>query len=248
MNKLQWFTHDNDALEDEFIQGLMDRFGHFGYAGYFMLIELLDRHGTGDSCTMKLSRVAQKLRSKPAAVRQLVAMCRDAGKMAAAASGDDLTWEIPKFRKRQSKMKSKVRSKFSQSSPNVPLDIEGEVEGEKKRHTGGLRPAAKAAPGPETPLQTFLNRFLSECLNIAAPAKDAPGRAIVTAAYRRYGRAAKDVLAMAGGDPAEAMRGVMAIGSHLQQKNLTWTLDTVAKHFLDWKQGGFNGGFNGTGK
>ena len=132
MNKLKWFTHDNDAHENLFIEQAIDRFGHFGYAAYFMLIEVLDRHGTGDILTISRKALAKKLRCKPKSLGNVLGMFRESGRVRLEDSGEILTIEIPKFRKRQSKLKSKVRSMFPQCSPNVPQEGEGEGEGDKK--------------------------------------------------------------------------------------------------------------------
>ncbi len=111
----------------------MDRFGHFGYAAYFILIEIFDRHGTGDVLTISRKCLANKLRCKSKSLENILRMFQESGRVRLEHSGDILTIEIPKFRKRQSKLKSKVRSKFPQSSPNVPQEGEGEGEREKNK-------------------------------------------------------------------------------------------------------------------
>ena len=82
-----------------------------------------------------------------------------------------------------------------------------------------------------------MDRFLAECMGVD-PLKD---KAATSALYRRFGRAAKDVLALSGGDIEKAMQGVHGVGAWLQGKGLSWTLDTVAKHITDYQNnpGGF---------
>ncbi len=62
-------------------------------------------------------------------------------------------------------------------------------------------------------------------------------RAAVRACYRRFGRAAKDIMAFALSDPKVARRGVEAIGARMEQSGLSWNLDTVARWFPDWMVG-----------
>jgi hypothetical protein len=89
-----------------------------------------------------------------------------------------------------------------------------------------------------------MDRYLSECLDLKPG--DPAQRDKVGAAYRRYGKAGKDVLAMGDGDPSKAIGAVHAIGHHLQSRGLSWTLDTIAKHALDYFQN--PGAYNGTSK
>jgi hypothetical protein len=83
------------------------------------------------------------------------------------------------------------------------------------------------------PFQIFMNRILKDFLAVPLEDKNA-----VSAAYRRFGRAGRDILAFAGGDPEKAYAGVDAIADYMQNKGLTWTFDTAAKWFPDWMNGG----------
>lgn len=134
-NKLPWFTHDHDARNDDFIRRAEDRFGHFGYAGYFKMIEILHEHGTGDRLKITKSRLSQELRSRWPQVRLLLDFCRTSGKVEFTSSQTEVELQIKKFRERQQKMKSNLPSTFRQPSVNLPLEGEGEKEGQDKQRT-----------------------------------------------------------------------------------------------------------------
>jgi hypothetical protein len=130
-NKLKWFTHDNDAHMDAFIDAAISKFGHFGYAGYFMILEILHREGVGDVLMIPLPRLSKLLRSKPAAVRQYLAYCSAAGKMMVTYCGDAAEIKINKFLQRQRKLRFNSSSTVPQQFPNRPQQREGEGQ----RHT-----------------------------------------------------------------------------------------------------------------
>ena len=86
------------------------------------------------------------------------------------------------------------------------------------------------------PFHDFMDRFLSQCLKLPVGSKSPEHLRAVGAAYRRFGRAGRDVLALALGDPDKAFSGTLAVGTWLESSGLSWTLDTVAKWFQDWSQ------------
>lgn len=90
-------------------------------------------------------------------------------------------------------------------------------------------------PKPLTPLQVFLAGIATDYWGLKPGNPDPAERGKVNAAYKRHSRAGKDVLDMAGGDPKQARRGVDAVGKRMQKGGLSWTLDTVCQHFLDWQ-------------
>lgn len=130
-NKLPWFTHDHNARNDDFIRRAEDKFGHFGYAGYFKILEVLHEHGSGDTLKMSKSRLSQELRSKWPQVRLLLDFCRTSGKVEFTSSSAEVQLQIKKFRERQSKMKTKIPERNPEHSAKTPLEREGEREGEK---------------------------------------------------------------------------------------------------------------------
>ena len=86
----------------------------------------------------------------------------------------------------------------------------------------------------DTPLQTFLNGIITDYWGYKVGSDDANQRAAVSACYRRYGRAAKDIMAFALNDPKKARAGVEAVAERMEVQGLDWKLDTVAKWFPDW--------------
>lgn len=81
-----------------------------------------------------------------------------------------------------------------------------------------------------SPFQIFMDQYSSEYLGFSevSPASK------VKAFYSRNGRAGRDLLAMADGAPEKAMLAVKSIGSWLDSKGLSWTLDTIGKHALEY--------------
>lgn len=86
----------------------------------------------------------------------------------------------------------------------------------------------------EPPFQEFMNRVIREYFGYRPGDPDPAQRSAVSACYRRFGRAAKDIMAFALNDPQKAWAGVKAIGDRMEQSCLSWNLDTVARWFPDW--------------
>ncbi len=147
-NKLPWFTHDHVARNDEFMQSAMDKFGHFGYAAFFMLLEVIHEHGVGGVVTMTKGRLSLNLRSRWPQVHQYLDFCRTAGKLEFKIIGDQVELQNKKFIERQRKMKSNALSKLHERSSNART--EGDVDGEGERKT-----AAPAAADRSKELSTI---------------------------------------------------------------------------------------------
>lgn len=141
MNKLPWFTHDHSARLDEFIQRAEDGFGHFGYAAYFKILEMIHQHGIGGILTTTRARLVQNLRSRWPQVQQYLEFSRLSGKFQVTFSPDEVQIQNKKFIERQRKMKSKAPSKLLERSLKAPLEGEGEGEGERDNPIVPSRPA-----------------------------------------------------------------------------------------------------------
>jgi len=85
-----------------------------------------------------------------------------------------------------------------------------------------------------SPFHAFLDGVIRTYFNYRPGDPDPAQKAAVGACYRRFGRAARDIMAFALNDPKRARRGVEAIGVRMEQSGLTWNLDTVARWFPDW--------------
>lgn len=120
MNKLPWFTHDHDARIDEFIQRAEDRFGPFGYAAYFKILEIIHQHGVGGILKMERSRLCQNLRARWPGVRLYLNFCQGSGKLQFNLSGTQVELQNKKFIERQSKLKSKTPAKLLKNYHKTP--------------------------------------------------------------------------------------------------------------------------------
>lgn len=130
-NKLPWFTHDHNARNDEFIQRSMDQFGHFGYAAYFMILELIHEHGNGGVVTIPKSRLALNLRSRWPQVLLYLTFSQTSGKVQFTLSGDEVQLQNKKFIERQRKSKVNAPPMLRQCSTNAPIYIERDRERDK---------------------------------------------------------------------------------------------------------------------
>ena len=137
-NKLPWFTHDHNARCDEFIQRLMDEFGHFGYAAYFMLLEVIHEHGVGGALTMKQTRLAHNLRTRWPQLRVLLEFCRSSAKVDVNFTADEVQLLNKKFIERQRKSKSNAPAMLQQCSGNPGIEGEREREVPPISPRGGL--------------------------------------------------------------------------------------------------------------
>lgn len=139
-NKLPWMKHDHNARNDDFVKRACGRFGHFGYAGWFRLLETVHEHGVGDNLCMTRSRLASELGSKWPPVRNLLDFCRESGKVQYNESGEEVRIVVKNFRKKQEKKSFKPADVSVLDLAKQALEEEGEVEGENDR----LRDRAKA--------------------------------------------------------------------------------------------------------
>lgn len=132
-NKLPWMKHDHNARKDLFIRSLQDRFGHFGYAGWFKLLEVLHEHGTGDNLLITWSQLASELDTRPSVVRQLVAICRTSGKVEVKEVGQEVVITVKNFRKKQANKHRQENSLCDTNNGKPVLDGEEEGEGENNK-------------------------------------------------------------------------------------------------------------------
>lgn len=127
--KLKWFKHYSDALDDPFIQDLMDRFSHMGYAVWFGLIEIIAKENK-NSITGKLSisptYLRRKLRTSPAKLREVFDYCQTSGKLLVNFSENNWDFNFTKI----AEIKDNYTKDLQASGKKV--SIEEEVEKEKE--------------------------------------------------------------------------------------------------------------------
>lgn len=239
-NKLPWFTHDHNARSDEFIQKSIDQFGHFGYAAFFMIVELLHEHGTGDILVISQARLAQNLRSRWPQVRLYLDFCRSSGKVDFRLIGTEVHLQIKKFRERQSKLKSNLPSTFLQPSVNLPTEKkEKEIEKEKS-----LAPAAPKIKS-FTPIQQIIRAF-KEAKRIDADDVEWDKKH-----FKRFARAAADIEKIFKDRTDDAVEYILAKGDEFDTQNLVgWGLEGIARAAAtdpraERNHGGENGRENG---
>jgi len=133
-NQHPWMKHDHNARNDLFIRGLESRMGHFGYSGFFKLLEVLHEQGSGDNLCITKAHLSSELRSKWPTVRLLLTPCQDAGKVHFDEDGQDVRITVKNFRKKQDKKVSKTEAKevVDESKRDLDVDVEEEVDKDKK--------------------------------------------------------------------------------------------------------------------
>ena len=112
----------------------------------------------------------------------------------------------------------------------------GNRDGDGKRGVGAkLRAMSKPKEKKTSGFHEFMDRFLKHYFDAPIGVDSDNARAEMKALYSRYGRAGRDVLALAGSDINLAIKGVDCLGRYFDKKELSWTLDTIAKRFAEWK-------------
>jgi len=228
----EYFRHDYDAAEDEKIVRILKAMGPEGYGIYWLIIEKLYKHGGEilfDPDTMAWEMRAQC--DRIATVMQSDLFYKtDAGMLRSHSVNRRL--EEREGRTEQAKTAAKFRwnkkgsmRPHSKRSATAMLgeDRIGEDKREEKK-TSLARPAHK-----DSQFQEFMNWYIHDVLKIDRANKDA-----IDAAYRRFGKAARDVMAFACKDVAKAILGTQEIAGWAERKNLSWNLDTIAKRMPDW--------------
>ena len=205
-----------------------------------MLIEVLDLHGKGDSVSIAWADLEQIMGSKRGYVEGLLGGLHRADLIQSLSIAEGLVnYEIKKFRQRQSKLKSNIRPTFPEPSPNTPLDKDKEKDKDKDNNLAakGRKPAKpkKKKEIKRGGFHEFMDRFLKHYFDAPIGIDSDNARAEMKALYSRYGRAGRDVLALAGSDINLAIKGVDCLGRYFDKKELSWTLDTIAKRFAEWK-------------
>lgn len=97
---MKWFRHDSDALDDPFVQGLMDEFGATGYLVWFGLLEIISKENGTDltgNITVSPAFLRRKFRISQAKVRQVLTFCQTFGRLSFTEDSKILMIECPKL-------------------------------------------------------------------------------------------------------------------------------------------------------
>ena len=113
-------------------------------------------------------------------------------------------------------------------SPNARAKKEEKIKKEEKLPSVAEQRKSDA-------FRVFMDGIISDYTEYKVGDPDPKEKAAVSAYYARFGRAAKQILAFAKGDPVVARRGLEAIGARFNKKEFNgWGLDAVAKNFPQW--------------
>lgn len=222
MNRQPWLKHDHLAHQDEFIQQSMLKFGPAGYSNFFIIIELVHLHGNSEG-SLKISRsnLCQKLRSRWPQVGLYLDWSRTQGKLQFNLISDEVELKIKNYRKWQYNIKSKSVPNPSQ----IRTDIEGDREEEEETTIG---PAVQK-PKMISPIQQIVEAY-KMAKNVSRKDKGWDKQN-----FSRYAKAAKGLLDCFKGDLSRAGAYVFAQGEEFDSKNISWTLETIARHAWDNK-------------
>jgi hypothetical protein len=152
---MKWFKHYSDALDDPFVQELMDEFSHLGYVVWFGLIEIISKEN-GSNVTGKLTispeYLRRKLRTSPTKLRQVLDFCRTDGRLLVNYS--EKKWEIdfPKIMEIKDNYMKDLQASCKKPSNHKEedKDIRERTKDKDKEKDNTLRKAAtKTAAKPE---------------------------------------------------------------------------------------------------
>lgn len=177
MNKLPWFSHDHDAHEDTWLRHCIRQQGHVAGWLWWVLLELLHKHGVGDTLRYPLADVARAAMTSTSVVKRVLTELaipwspqhltspdsvpnsvqtefRTQSKLSWTLVGTELQLTIPKCRERWANQKSKTIPKPAQ--PRRKTTQEVEVERGKDI---ALRADSRVKVFLEFAYQTFEERF-----------------------------------------------------------------------------------------
>src|SRR5574341_1200088 len=72
LNKLPWFSHDHDAHEDAWLRHAVRQCGHVAGWVWWVLLELLHKHGTGDTLRYPLVDIARAALTSPSVITRVL--------------------------------------------------------------------------------------------------------------------------------------------------------------------------------
>lgn len=205
---MKWFKHDTDASDDIKVRRLEEEYGNDGYAVFFKILEIIGKEG--EKCRLNLEKYPKKWVSSRCHISEeklsdiLVFM----GKITLICpkSLKKNSLYIPKFKKRADEYTKRLRRKYGQGADNVPLE-ENRID--KNRIDKIIKEFVKLQEWEES-------------------IKNNP--TLLTDVYKRHGKHAKNLLLLANNDEV-ALKAMGTMATDYKPKKLTWTLETVIKHY-----------------
>ena len=241
MREAEFFSHDYDARDDEKFVRLRQKMGWEGYGLAWALIEKLYQAGG----RLQRDYAALAFTLAPATPDKIQAMIEghpdlwDAStKKEIGSKSVDRRLELRAARSEMSRIAGLASA--AKRSTDVERTLNGRsttvqpIKDSKEKDSKEKKQISANGRAPTDPFHVFMNGIMKDYWKLEPEKDDAVSREQVVAAYKRHGRAGSDVLKMAGGDPTKARRGVDAVGRRMGRDGLSWNLDTVAQHFLDW--------------
>ena len=214
--------------------------GPWAYGIWWILVEILDRHGNGDKVSIEwaeFERLAMTKRgsdggSDGGSVRGLVGGLHRAGLINCIASeGPLLVYEIKKFRERQAKLKSKIRSRLFQNYPKTLQEREEERERDITDTAQGMPAPTQESSSKPYELKTKEQRVVCAYKRSLGIAWD--DREWDKANYKRWAPSAVKLLKAFGGNTNPTIDYVGVQAAILKEKNLTYNLATLARMAWD---------------
>ena len=132
---MKWYKHFSDALDDPFIQALMDKFGHKGYVAWFGLIEIIAKE-SGTELTGKLdispTYLKRKLRISTTKLSQIFHFCDTFAKVSVNFSENNWHFDMPKMLELKDNYTRDLEVASKKPSKHKEEEVEEEVEEEKE--------------------------------------------------------------------------------------------------------------------
>lgn len=129
-----WFKHYATAHNDLWLRHLVRKEGHVAGWIWWVLLELLHKHGRGNTLIMNISDIAHAAASSNSVVTrvltQMATEFQGQSKLSWNSVGTQLELEIKNFREKQHNLKVKTGPKAFQNGSKISkeVDVEEEVE------------------------------------------------------------------------------------------------------------------------
>jgi len=123
LNKYYWFSHHHDAHQDTWIREAVRKQGHVAGWVWWCILELLHKHGIGDTLKININDVSKACLTSNSVVNRVLTQLgtefQGKSRLSWNLVGTELELTIPKFRERQGNWKSKTIPNQSQNQLTV---------------------------------------------------------------------------------------------------------------------------------